>query len=135
MQEDLYLSYYLTELSKSVIIEGDGITVWVYVLKEDEETVDFGGFLCATGQPIDDNSEIERYLMEGNQPPLHQDYANEHSVVENLQADDIGVEVLGTDKITVSIRKKVYLILDLAQKQSHSIALSQDGPYGMVLGE
>jgi hypothetical protein len=134
MQTDLYVSYYLTELGRSIIIEGDGISVWAYLLKDDEETVDFGGFLCATAQPVEDAGEIDRYVQEGHQPPLHIDYANDYSVVEGLTADEIAVDALSHGRITISIRKQVYLIIDLEERQAYSIAVSQDGPYGRVLG-
>lgn len=133
MSAELYLSYHLATLKKTMVIEGDGFSVWAYLLQEDEETIDFSCFLCATGSLVESSTDVERFLEEGNQPPLMQEFANEYSVVENLQAEDIGVEPQDAVTISVSIRGKEYLRIDTASKTSYSLAVAKDGPYGQVM--
>lgn len=133
MNADLYLSYHLATQEKTLVIEGDGFSVWAYLLQEDEETIDFSCFLCATGPLVEGSADVERFLEEGNQPPLMQDFANEYSVVENLHTEDISVEPLDAETISVSIRGKEYLRIDTANKSSYSIAVAKDGPYGLMM--
>ncbi|AHM58326.1 hypothetical protein D770_00250 [Flammeovirgaceae bacterium 311] len=133
MDADLYLSFHLAEIGRTLVIDGDGFSVYAFLLKEDEETIDFDGFLCSTGTLVDNEAEVGRYIQEGNQPPLMKQYANEFSVVKDLKAEEVGVEVLDQETLAVSIRGKQYLLLDSAEKQAYSIAVSEDGPYGYVL--
>ena len=133
MGADLYLSYHLAEQNQTLVIEGDGFSVWAYLLQEDDENIDFGGFLCSTGTLVDTDEEVEHFLKEGNQPPLLKEFANEFSIVPDLKSEEITVESLTAETITVSIRGRQYLLLDVPEKQAYSIAVSQDGPYGYVL--
>ncbi len=133
MNADLYLSYHLATLDKTMVIEGDGFSVWAYLLQDDEQSIDFSCFLCATGTLAETDADVERFLEEGNQPPLMKEFANEWSVVEALQAEDIGVEALDDETISISIRNKEYLLIDLAEKIGYSIAIAKDGPYGQLL--
>lgn len=129
----MYLSYHLAEIGRTLVIEGDGFSVWAYLLQEDDENIDFSGFVCSLGTVVESDAEVERFLKEGNQPPLLQEYANEHSVVKDLSGDEIAVEVLDSNTLMVSVRAKEYLLIDVEEKQCYSIAVSQDGPYGYVL--
>ncbi|WP_224999208.1 hypothetical protein [Cesiribacter sp. SM1] len=133
MDTDLYLSFHLAEIGRTLVIDGDGFSVYAFLLKEDDESIDFDGFLCSTGTLVENEAEVARFIQEGNQPPLMKQYANEHSVVKDLKADEVGVEVLDDETLAVSIRGKQYLLLDIAEKQSYTIAVTEDGPYGYVL--
>jgi hypothetical protein len=133
MDTDLYLSFHLAEIGRTLVIDGDGFSVYAFLLKEDDETIDFDGFLCSTGTLVENEAEVARFIQEGNQPPLMKQFANEYSVVTDLKADEVGVEVLDEDTLAVSIRGKQYLLLDIAEKQSYTIAVTEDSPYGYVL--
>lgn len=133
MSADLYMSYHLAEIGRTLVIEGDGFSAWVYLLQEDDETIDFSGFLCSLGTLVESDADVERFLQEGNQPPLLKEFANEFSVVEDVVAEDIVVDMLNEENLTVSLRGQQYLLLDIEEKQSYSIAVSQDGPYGFKL--
>ncbi len=133
MSADLYLSFHLAEAGRTLVVEGDGFSVWAYLLNDDDESIDFSGFLCATGTLVESSEEVVHFLTEGNQPPLLREFANEFSIVADLQAEDITVDALAEDKLAVSIRGKQYLLLDLADKQAYSIAVSEDGPYAYKL--
>ena len=133
MSADIYLSYHLAEINRTLVIDGDGFSVYAFLLKDDEESIDFDGFICSTGTLVENETEVKRFIQEGNQPPLMKKYANELSVVEDIKAEDIDVEVLDDETLAVSIRGRQYMLMDLAEKQSYSIAVSEDGPYGYML--
>ena len=127
------MSYHLAEINRTLVIDGDGFSIWVYLLQEDDESIDFSGFLCSMGTVVDSDAEVERFLQEGNQPPLQKEFENEYSVVGEVVPEDISVEVLDSENLTVSVKGRQYLLLDLAERQSYSIAVAEDGPYGYKL--
>lgn len=133
MTTDIYLSFHLAELDRTLVVEGDGFSVWAYLLNDDDESIDFSGFLCSTGTLVDTDEEVERFIKEGNQPPLLRVFANDLSVINDLSSEDISVDALDDESLAVSIRGKQYLLMDMADKQAYSIAVAQDGPYAYML--
>jgi hypothetical protein len=129
-KEDLYLSVHLTQSNRTVVLEGDGFSVWIYVLNEQQEGVDFSGILCSLGKLSANEEEIQRFISEGNQPPLLAEYASEEAVINDLDPEDIRIEELDDDLIMVYIEDEAYAQIQPLEKLVFTKALSQSSPYG-----
>jgi len=117
---------------RTLMIEEDEYSVWVYVLNPDMQGIDFDGFLCSVVDPQSIILTPKEATKNGNAPPLTSNFANEHSYIENLKSKDIKV-YWKQDRIEIKLKKETYLIMDLTTKTSYSKALSKDGYYGNTL--
>ena len=128
--EDIYLSVHLPQHNRTVVLEGDGFSLWVYLLNEEQEGVEFSGLVCSLGKISTDMEEVQRFAKEGNQPPLHQDYAAELAVQEGLDQEGIRVEELDDNLIVIYLDDEPFVKIDPENKLVYSKALKEAGPYG-----
>ncbi len=132
--ENLYLSEYLEEIEKHIVIEGDEHTIYAYLLNNDaENTIILSGFVCSRGTLVDSLEAVETYLEKGFAPVLAKPFANEFSVEKEVKAEDIDID-FEDNAITVTINHIIFLVIDLEQGKSFSLGLAEEGPYGFPLG-
>lgn len=117
---------------RTLMIEEDEYSVWVYVLNPDMEGIDFDGFLCSIVDPASITISPKEATKNGNSPPLTANLANKYSYIKNLKSKDIKV-YWKQDRIEIKLKKQTYLIMDLENKTSYSKALSEDCYYGNKL--
>ncbi len=114
---------------RTIMIEEDDYSVWVYVLKPDFQGIDFDGYLCSIVDPSTLDIGPKEATINGNATPLTAEYANEYSYINDLSSKDIKIN-WKQDVLEISIKKKNYLVMDLKTKTSYSKALAKDGYYG-----
>ncbi|WP_108803583.1 hypothetical protein [Aquimarina sp. Aq107] len=117
---------------RTLMIEEDEYSIWVYVLNPDKQGIDFDGFLCSVVDPESITLSPKEATKNGNAPPLTIDYANKYSYIKNLKSNDIKV-YWKYNRIEIKLKKETYLIMDLENKTSYSKALSKDCYYGNTL--
>ncbi|WP_299314097.1 hypothetical protein [uncultured Aquimarina sp.] len=117
---------------RTLMIEEDEYSVWVYVLNLDKQGIDFDGFLCSVVDPESITISPKEATKNGNSPPLTTNFANKHSYIKNLKSKDIQVH-WKQNRIEIKLKKEIYLIMDLDSKISYSKALSTDCYYGNKL--
>ncbi|AXT58522.1 hypothetical protein J8L88_22385 [Aquimarina sp. MMG015] len=117
---------------RTLMIEEDEYSIWVYVLNPDKQGIDFDGFLCSVVDPESITMSPKEATKNGNAPPLTTDYANKYSYIKNLKSNDIKV-YWKYNRIEIKLKKETYLIMDLESKTSYSKALSKDCYYGNTL--
>jgi len=117
---------------RTLMIEEDEYSVWVYVLNADMQGIDFDGFLCSVVDPESIEISPKEATKNGNAPPLTTSFSNKYSYIKNLKSKDIKV-YWKQNKIEIKLKKEVYLVMDLKAKTSYSKALSKDCYYGNSL--
>ncbi|WP_299211054.1 hypothetical protein [uncultured Aquimarina sp.] len=117
---------------RTLMIEEDEYSVWVYVLNPDKQGIDFDGFLCSVVDPESITISPKEATKNGNAPPLTTNFANKYSYIKNLRSKDIKV-YWKQNRIEIKLKKETYLIMDLDSKTSYSKALSTDCYYGNKL--
>lgn len=117
---------------RTLMIEEDDYSVWVYILKPNMEGVDFDGFLCAIVDPQFLKIDPREATKNGNATPLTSNYSNQYSYIRDISSKDINV-YWKQDSIEIKLKKETYLIMDLKTKVSYSKALSRDCYYGNTL--
>ncbi|SEL37315.1 hypothetical protein SAMN04487910_2268 [Aquimarina amphilecti] len=117
---------------RTLMIEEDEYSIWVYVLNPDKQGIDFDGFLCSVVDPESITMSPKEATKNGNAPPLTTTYANKYSYIKNLKSNDIKV-YWKYNRIEIKLKKETYLIMDLESKTSYSKALSKDCYYGNTL--
>ncbi|MFD2561624.1 hypothetical protein [Aquimarina rubra] len=117
---------------RTLMIEEDEYSIWVYVLNSDKQGIDFDGFLCSVVDPESITISPKEATKNGNAPPLTTNYANKYSYIKNIKPKDIKVH-WKQSRIEIKLKKETYLIMDLETKTSYSKALSEDCYYGNKL--
>ncbi|WP_299439794.1 hypothetical protein [uncultured Aquimarina sp.] len=117
---------------RTLMIEEDEYSVWVYVLNSDKQGIDFDGFLCSVVDPESIKISPKEATKNGNAPPLTTTFANKYSYIKNLKSKDIKI-YWKQNRIEIKLKKEMYLIMDLESKTSYSKALSKDCYYGNTL--
>ncbi|WP_298312312.1 hypothetical protein [uncultured Aquimarina sp.] len=117
---------------RTLMIEEDEYSIWVYVLNPDKQGIDFDGFLCSVVDPESITISPKEATKNGNAPPLTTNFANKYSYIKNLKSKDIKV-YWKQNRIEIKLKKETYLIMDLDSKTSYSKALSTDCYYGNKL--
>lgn len=117
---------------RTLMIEEDEYSIWVYVLNADKQGIDFDGFLCSVVDPESITISPKEATKNGNAPPLTTTFANKYSYIKNLKSKDIKI-YWKQNRIEIKLKKEMYLIMDLASKTSYSKALSKDCYYGNTL--
>lgn len=117
---------------RTLMIEEDEYSIWVYVLNPDKQGIDFDGFLCSVVDPESITISPKEATKNGNAPPLTTNFANKYSYIKNLKSKDIRV-YWKQNRIEIKLKKETYLIMDLDSKTSYSKALSTDCYYGNKL--
>ncbi|MGY3795099.1 hypothetical protein [uncultured Aquimarina sp.] len=117
---------------RTLMIEEDEYSVWVYLLNKDKQGIDFDGFLCSVVDPESITISPQEATKNGNAPPLTTNYANKYSYIKNLKSKDIKI-YWKQNRVEIKLKKEIYLIMDLQDKISYSKALSQDCYYGNSL--
>ncbi len=117
---------------RTLMIEEDEYSVWVYVLNSDKQGIDFDGFLCSVVDPESITISPQEATKNGNAPPLTTSFSNKYSYIKNLKSKDIKIH-WKQNRIEIKLKKEIYLIMDLESKTSYSKALSQDCYYGNTL--
>ncbi|MHA7057843.1 hypothetical protein ACWGOQ_0011520 [Aquimarina sp. M1] len=117
---------------RTLMIEEDEYSIWVYVLNKDMQGIDFDGFLCSVVDPESITISPKEATKNGNAPPLTTAFANKYSYIKNLKSKDIKV-FWKQNSIEIKLKKETYLIMDLKTKTSYSKALSEDCYYGNTL--
>ncbi|WP_378183786.1 hypothetical protein [Aquimarina sp. SS2-1] len=120
------------ESGRTIMIEEDEYSIWVYVLNPDMQGIDFDGFLCSVVDPESINISPKEATKNGNAPPLTSAFANQYSYIKNLKSKDIKIH-WKSNRIEIKLKKETYLIMDLKTKTSYSKALSEDCYYGNAL--
>ncbi|WP_024768775.1 hypothetical protein [Aquimarina macrocephali] len=121
-----------TNSGRTLMIEEETYAVWAYLLSTDKEDIDFDGFLCAVIDPKFSGVNSHKNILERRDAPLPALYANRYSYVKNLKKKDIKIH-WQEEHVTIFIKKKVYLIMDLNTKTSYSKGLADDCDYGKQL--
>ncbi|MDY8134029.1 hypothetical protein [Aquimarina sp. 2201CG5-10] len=117
---------------RTLIIEEDIYSVWVYLLQSNKQGIEFEGFLCSVQDPKVLDINISEIVKNGGTPPITNAFSNAHSYVKNLKKKDITIKWL-ENQAQVKIKKEVYLIMDFISKTSYSKGVSKDGYYGKKL--
>ncbi|WP_103864340.1 hypothetical protein [Aquimarina sp. I32.4] len=118
---------------RTLMIEEEAYAVWAYLLSPDKEEVDFDGFLCSVVDPKSSKTKGILYDAKGiKDKPLPSFYANQYCYVKNLKKKNIKV-LWGQKTVTILIKEKVYLVMDLMTKTSYSKGLIRDCEYGKQL--
>ncbi|MDH7446978.1 hypothetical protein [Aquimarina sp. 2201CG14-23] len=117
---------------RTLMIEEDEYSVWVYLLNPDMQGIDFDGFLCSVVDPESITISPKEATKNGNSPPLTAAFSNKYSYIKDLKPKDIKVS-WKQNRIEIKLKKEMYLIMDLKSKTSYSKALSEDCYYGNTL--
>ncbi len=102
---EIYISKINEEQNREVIIEGDDHSVWAYVLKHSDETIglEFDGFVCSRGTVVESSDEVKMFIDKGISPPLMEKYANEFSIQNSIENEDIEINWIRNEiKVMVS---------------------------------
>ncbi|WP_074408103.1 MULTISPECIES: hypothetical protein [Aquimarina] len=121
-----------TNSGRTLMIEEEDYAVWAYLLSTDKEDIDFDGFLCAVIDPRFSDVKSYKNIRERRDAPLPALYANRYSYVKNLKKKDIKIH-WQEEYVTIFIKKKVYLVMDLNARTSYSKGLANDCDYGKQL--
>ncbi len=117
---------------RTLMIEEETHAVWVYLLRSDQEGIDFEGFLCSVSDPLAADINPKDINKSRREAPLPPAFANKYSYVKRLRKRDIAVH-WHKEYVTILIKRKVYLVMDLQTKTSYSKGLAKDGSYGKKL--
>ncbi len=117
---------------RTLMIEEDEYSVWVYVLNSDKQGIDFDGFLCSVVNPESITLTPKEATKNGNAPPITTAFSNKYSYVKNLKSKDIKV-YWKQNRIEIKLKKELYLVMNLETQTSYSKALSKDCYYGNAL--
>jgi hypothetical protein len=128
----IFMTYTHTNSGRTLMIEEEDYAVWAYLLSIDKEEIDFEGFICAVINPRFSDVKSYKNTRERRDAPLPAIYANRYSYVKNLKKKDIKIH-WQEEYVTIFIKKRVYLIMDLNSKTSYSRGLADDCDYGKRL--
>ncbi len=117
---------------RTLVLEEEAYTLWAYLLSPDKENVDFEGLVCAVVDPLALPIDLKEISKIKKEIPLPTAYASKYSYVKNLKKKNIKIQ-WQKESITILIKKKTYLIMDMNTKTSYSKALSKDCDYGKQL--
>ncbi|WP_103070339.1 hypothetical protein [Aquimarina sediminis] len=130
----IFLTSTHTNSGRTLMIEEESHSVWAYLLRPDKEGIDFDGFICAVVDPLSSEIDPKEITKGKKDAPLPAMFANRYSYIKNLKKKDIKIH-WENERVTVFIKKKVYLIMDLNTKVSYSRGLSKNCVYGKKLEE
>ena len=114
---------------ETLIIEEDTMSIWAYLLNDSNEIIQYG-LLCSTGELIEEQSQIKTAIDNGLAPPLLRDFENDYSIQIGLAKDDLDVEWVSGEELIIYLKSVPYLKMNMVSKESYSMAVNQDGPYG-----
>jgi len=115
---------------KTLIIEEGPHNVWVYILNDDKNEIEFKGFLCSVVSPVKLNTLDKKPSIPDGPLPIQ--ISNKYTWVKNLRKENITVE-WKFNFVIIRIKGKVYLVMDRDLKISHSKGLSVDCDNGNSL--
>jgi len=129
--DQIFLTSTEPTTQRTLIVEGNAYSVWVYVLSIDKESVDFEGYLCSLIDPkLSLDLPFEK--KNGSKVSLPASLANSYSYVKDLNRKDIKV-VWNKELVSIYIKNTPYLVMNLSTKMCYSKALSKDCSYGNAL--
>lgn len=128
----IFLTSTHTNSGRTLMIEEEAYTLWAYLLRPDKGGVDFDGFICSVVDPLGENINPQEITKGKRDAPLPAIFANRYSYIKNIKKKDIKIH-WQEDNVTVLIKKKRYLIMDLNTRVSYSKGLAKDCDYGKQL--
>lgn len=114
---------------EALVVEEDENSIWIYRVDNENKIVQDALF-CSTGKLVDNSAEIKEAISRGLAPPLLKSFANELSIQTGLTVDDITIKWLSADEVEVSLRSQPFVKLNNATKETFSLAVNKDGPFG-----
>ena len=115
-----------------LVIEEDKMSIWAYLIDENGQLIQ-DGFICSTGYLAKNKEEVKNAMSNGSAPPLLDSFQTPNSIQQNLNATDIAVKWVSQDEVLVWLRGKLFLRMLKSSKQSFSLAISDNGPYGQKM--
>ncbi|MBQ0735937.1 hypothetical protein [Aquimarina celericrescens] len=117
-------------IGRTIIIEQDSYSIWVYLLTPNKLEIDFDGFLCSVVTPVKPNGTLKDFTIK--EQPLPIEFSNKYSFIKNLNKEDIKID-WQENQVILSIKEEVFLIMNMETKTSYSKSLSCNCPYGKSL--
>ncbi len=114
---------------RTIMIEEDTYSIWVYLLSQDRESVDLEGFLCSVVDPQTIKVNTQKVINDKSVFLLTNDLVNKHSYIKKLGKKDITIQ-WHTNKVIILVKNTPYLIMDIHTKTCYSKALARDCKYG-----
>lgn len=130
--DKIFLSSSDSVSGRTLMIEEDEYNVLVYVLEPDNAGIDFISFLCTVIYPKSYNADSSE--LDADASLLPRDYISSFGFIMNLKKKDLTIH-WQRDYVSILIKDKVFMILDLAAKVGYSKGLLKACKYGKPLEE
>ena len=129
-QDTIFITSTDNATGRTIMIEENEYNVWVYLLRSDKGGIDFKGFLCTVINPKKNDASIQEKPVADTLLPSS--IVNSFGYIKNIRKKHISIH-WQPDYVSVLVKNKVYLIMDIVSKVSYSKGLAEDCEYGKCL--
>ncbi|HVU95416.1 MAG TPA: hypothetical protein VHE34_09335 [Puia sp.] len=129
MPEDLFLSSNDPGSNHYLVVEGDNLAVWAYLLNVEDEKILAHGLVCSRMEP---DEELKDPIDRTKPPPLIKRFASSHSIIPDLKEEQMKIEWIN-QQAKLYIDGILYLVMEVNTRRARCKAVSKPGRYGFPM--